>query len=126
MFQSTHPRGVRLAALLDAHTEWMSFNPRTREGCDLTNWLSAVQSGCFNPRTREGCDISVSALSPARSLFQSTHPRGVRLDEYASKSVIVKFQSTHPRGVRHVPATEKLRTLTRFNPRTREGCDSMT
>ena len=33
-----------------------SFNPRTREGCDI--WRSVVtgDQACFNPRTREGCD----------------------------------------------------------------------
>ena len=33
------------------------FNPRTREGCDVTQ-LFKVTSGLnhFNPRTREGCD----------------------------------------------------------------------
>ena len=33
MFQSTHPRGVRLRRLNDALVR-ASFNPRTREGCD--------------------------------------------------------------------------------------------
>ena len=34
----------------------MSFNPRTREGCDLTMILEQLWNWCFNPRTREGCD----------------------------------------------------------------------
>ena len=33
---------------------------------------------CFNPRTREGCDISYAGNDMLRCWFQSTHPRGVR------------------------------------------------
>ena len=34
----------------------MSFNPRTREGCDRYSAMVALGKPCFNPRTREGCD----------------------------------------------------------------------
>ena len=33
-FQSTHPRRVRLQDVFDGMTDFMNFNPRTREGCD--------------------------------------------------------------------------------------------
>ena len=33
------------------------------------------------------------------------------------------FQSTHPRGVRPFIQLIKLSSFSRFNPRTREGCD---
>ena len=33
-FQSTHPRGVRLIILCDVRQNFISFNPRTHEGCD--------------------------------------------------------------------------------------------
>ena len=32
------------------------FNPRTREGCDLTWSEPSGLETHFNPRTREGCD----------------------------------------------------------------------
>ena len=35
-----------------------------------------------------------------------------------------EFQSTHPRGVRQVPDCVEV-VQSRFNPRTREGCDSL-
>ena len=36
---------------------WAYFNPRTREGCDITHSIDvAALNGDFNPRTREGCD----------------------------------------------------------------------
>ena len=100
----------------------------------------------FNPRTREGCDLFGVQCIVVHFMFQSTHPRGVRhaltWNDYGDE----KFQSTHPRGVRldnnvqiywqepvsiHAPARGAtdcgmygLRRLNGFNPRTREGCDS--
>ena len=78
--------------------------------------------------------------------FQSTHPRGVRPSfNVGGTTTTLKFQSTHPRGVRpapngrnsmtvrvsiHAPAwgATNVRSLlayvsSRFNPRTRVGCD---
>ena len=41
-----------------------SFNPRTRKGCDSTNFNLFYFSYCFNPRTRKGCDpIAVLCLT---------------------------------------------------------------
>ena len=37
-----------------------SFNPRTREGCDIAPRITGVRRYCFNPRTREGCDHSAT------------------------------------------------------------------
>ena len=54
-FQSTHPCGVRLYKN-SRHSKRMSFNPRTRVGC---NNLTSVKIVSFE--------------------FQSTHPCGVRL-----------------------------------------------
>jgi len=76
----------------------LSFNPRTREGCDT--WTHSIQQvnravsihapvkgatlrlvreatrriKCFNPRTREGCDVSRCTTPPTMPRFQSTHP----------------------------------------------------
>jgi len=38
----------------------------------------------FNPRTREGCDIGRALYQAMPQEFQSTHPRGVRLDTTTS------------------------------------------
>ena len=99
----------------------------------------------FNPRTRVGCDLTITPYCLTYIPFQSTHPRGVRLARPTSCPMSRKFQSTHPRGVRlvedfndfriegvsiHAPAwgaTRKPRPRpsqqSRFNPRTRVGCD---
>ena len=55
VFQSTHPRGVRLHDVRP---------PAARD--------------YFNPRTHVGCDLASSVALIISSRFQSTHPRGVR------------------------------------------------
>ena len=79
VFQSTHPRGVRLL-IIGGMKSILCFNPRTRAGCDyygsvdyaegiefqsthprgvrLTILLAFDWHICFNPRTRAGCDGS--------------------------------------------------------------------
>ena len=120
MFQSTHPRGVRLR-----------FRLVSSPFC------------CFNPRTRVGCDV-IDDLAEDPVLFQSTHPRGVRLACVCGDRFFITvsihapawgatpmnyalsmhrvFQSTHPRGVR--PSVVDCNIgIHCFNPRTRVGCD---
>ena len=57
-FQSTHPRGVRPARHCSCCVEQMSFNPRTRVGCDISKAFDGAINPkmSFNPRTRVGCD----------------------------------------------------------------------
>ena len=98
----------------------------------------------FNPRTREGCDVTRYEKG-AQGIFQSTHPRRVRPRPCAgspekgqisihapAKGATIPafllmclprlFQSTHPRRVRRgLPGYYQRRSY--FNPRTREGCD---
>ena len=102
-FQSTHPRGVRLLALVSLRP-MQRFNPRTRVGCDLAAAFSSP------------CRKLVSIHAPAwgathyqrpgkegQTMFQSTHPRGVRPSTSSATRTTARFQSTHPRGVRHPP-----------------------
>ncbi len=78
VFQSTHPRGVRLHPVLGNHllgkvsihapaggaTDPVDasggpircFNPRTRGGCDGLPPYASHAVSSFNPRTRGGCD----------------------------------------------------------------------
>ena len=65
-------------------------------------------------------EISISkAIKPK---FQSTHPHGVRQRSACEMCYNILFQSTHPHGVRRGPIAAIL-TSSRFNPRTRMGCD---
>ena len=100
-----------------------SFNPRTREGCDVNTPLSSVppfsfqsthprgvrrglslpktcSAISFNPRTREGCDeLRDSAYEAIIGVSIHAPARGAtyspKLQQYEKV-----FQSTHPRGVR--------------------------
>ena len=74
-FQSTRPRGARPSHPRIALAKALRFNPRAREGRDLTQAsISGVLTG-FNPRAREGRDAdaesqiqrdAVSIHAPAR------------------------------------------------------------
>ena len=100
-FQSTLPRGERLACGCFRHLNKFNFNPRSREGSDpCEKEIRAVWS-YFNPRSREGSDESfrssiltlcwISIHAPARGATINVHQR-VRFSWY-------------------------------FNPRSREGSD---
>ena len=120
-FQSTHPRGVRLASdrnpsgwtdvsihaptwgatsALGVSLHPSGFNPRTHVGCDTSATRHALTAMCFNPRTHVGCDKMRGEFTRSELLFQSTHPRGVRRDRLDAYLKGMEFQSTHPRGVR--------------------------
>ena len=69
------------------------------------------------------------ATTPGRTIhavvkFQPTHPRGVRRLRQTSGNEVRRFQPTHPRGVRRSNCRERTPDP-HFNPRTREGCDSI-
>ena len=102
----------------------MSFNPRTRMGCDSTR--VPLQTGMlrFNPRTRRGCDNVEAAMYAIYSKFQSTHPQGVRRLKIAySPPAPSCFNPRTRRGCDQPPHLQRP-CQCRFNPRTRRGCDS--
>jgi hypothetical protein len=146
LFQSAHPRGVRLQRN-NPPSRRKSFNPRTRAGCDEDRRVYGGVKRSFNPRTRAGCDGWTQDEMRFPEEFQSAHPRGVRPLTQASAKSRVLFQSAHPRGVRRIvmwmiqssakfqsahPRGVRRRRRTRskarsgFNPRTRAGCDRST
>ena len=123
MFQSTHPRRVRLQGRLPGLQRLDCFNPRTHAGCDnIAEWTQKVHATFqsthprrvrpslrralplrpwrFNPRTHAGCDLRVSRFFMPSRVFQSTHPRRVR------------------RSAAAIPCS-----ICCFNPRTHAGCD---
>ena len=100
-FQSTLPRGERhVVSFVKASFSY--FNPRSREGSDIFNqrWLNIV---------------IISIHAPARG---ATH-------QIFSSQFFIQFQSTLPRGERLVcGCTDSFSS--NFNPRSREGSDSIT
>ena len=80
LFQSTHPRWVRKTSLSAMLASSVSIHaPALGAKNALTTVLATDIS--FNPRTRVGCEFRQCAIDQAALLFQSTHPRWVRTDE---------------------------------------------
>ena len=79
--------------------------------------------GNFNPRSREGSDLSYNMARYTRTGFQSTLPRGERPITSSISSLIDLFQSTLPRGERHHSRIRLSACTCNFNPRSREGSD---
>ena len=102
MFQSTHPQGVRRYAAEIALLAVLSFNPRTRRGCDRPEWAIGSHSGPF----------------------QSTHPQGVRQCSclFCRYKELVSIHA--PAGGATNTARASLYPQKCFNPRTRRGCDN--
>ena len=143
MFQSTHPRGVRLqeGIYLAPASQFQSTHPRgvRQKTVDLTKAEEEFQSTHprgVRPFIHVGSFVNgeVSIHAPTRGatriscfyrvndMFQSTHPRGVRPKMWLKYQKQLKFQSTHPRGVRLI-AEFTYGDAPSFNPRTHEGCD---
>ena len=55
-----------------------NFNPRSREGSDVTNNSNTAFLHYFNPRSREGSDDVEKVKGAQEELFQSTLPRRER------------------------------------------------
>ena len=120
VFQSTHPRGVRRlrSLLVNLPILFQSTHPR---GVRLLKRHLLQQLCCFNPRTHEGCDTFV--LDYKQIGFVSIHaPTRGATDNNLCSDELIKFQSTHPRGVRRFTILFSRNTQS-FNPRTHEGCD---
>ena len=101
----------------------VSFNPRTRVGCDMTEDSLGRIRGCFNPRTRVGCDMRLRVCSFWLVMFQSTHPRGVRRERKARKAHRCMVSIHAPAWGATLSRLRRRSFRTSFNPRTRVGCD---
>ena len=123
----------------------MSFNPRTRTGCDIQCLQDPVYDPCFNPRTRTGCDANasykrakakgVSIHAPARGATESLnrfrtiisvsiHAPARGATAFANHQFSKSWVSIHApaRGATHLRPWDLPQAI-RFNPRTRTGCD---
>ena len=102
VFQSTLPRGERLAQLVYLVDGVHYFNPRSREGSD-----TAGLHRMYHHRK-----------------FQSTLPRGERLETQKTSGSQSEISIHAPaRGATYSPHEIKERLQINFNPRSREGSD---
>ena len=122
------------------------FNPRTREGCDISV-VDAYDAGdmisihapvkgatfyqrsnhdlniYFNPRTREGCDVQEKIMDLIPFLISIHAPvKGATMatfdsEHYISISIHAPVKGATITSLVYFPANSY------FNPRTREGCD---
>ena len=86
-------------------------------------WLYVSPPRNFNPRSREGSDITHSPLSVRFPRFQSTLPRRERLAQF--QDVQRSYRDFNPRSRE---GSDQMRYCLRqkrenFNPRSREGSD---
>ncbi len=121
------------------------FNPRSREGSDVTPEEFGAKGDDFNPRSREGSDkinplifngrVVISIHAPAKGAtpcfhvpaqsyqFQSTLPRRERQDGTLSNTKITGISIHAPaKGATYI-ATKATNNPANFNPRSREGSD---
>ena len=122
LFQSTRPRGARLASCGIFCPSAFCFNPRARAGrdsYDATRRFSLYVSIHAPARGATG-NVVVAHVAV---VFQSTRPRGARPSFSVSVAPAIMFQSTRPRGARPASFSLILRLLLCFNPRARAGRD---
>ena len=105
-FQSTLPRRERHADTADkpALKQFQSTLPR-RERLELRG--SSVDCNGFNPRSREGSDLTVVDTESQKLVFQSTLPRRERHSRNPLCAIMTLFQSTLPRRERQLQLRSK-------------------
>jgi hypothetical protein len=121
-FQSTHPHGVRLFQTTSAHGHVQLSIHAPARGATSSSLRIISRVLSFNPRTRTGCDpgrkepepcIALSIHAPARGATNtpgrlrshtplSIHApaRGATKKSFGVFANNKRFQSTHPHGVR--------------------------
>ena len=100
----------------------LCFNPRSREGNDVTLSTKSRNPSSFNPRSREGNDDTSYRKAQGSWKFQSTFPRGERLPW---KRNSLRRCCFNPRSREGNDGSNLLRCHHSFcfNPRSREGND---
>ena len=73
----------------------VGFNPRAREGRDVTLRLNVTEWGGFNPRAREGRDSRYPEISFVMTCFTPRAREGRDLFDLPGRHAAL-FQSTRP------------------------------
>ena len=103
-FQSTRPRGAR-PTKCSLRIDVGGFNPRAHAGRDVLLQAATRSPTSFNPRAHAGRDPAGCACPCAWAPFQSTRPRGARLDQRAALARHADVSIHAPtRGATFVPA----------------------
>ena len=78
------------------HLEPPYFNPRSREGSDLSKWHRPRTPEYFNPRSREGSDQDLDRSTDMATNFNPRSREGSDTYRCVSWSIVSGFQSTLP------------------------------
>ena len=118
-FQSTRPRGARLAEPVTVQREAVSIHAPAGGATSCAN--NCVLLICFNPRARGGRDASSYCFSQIFR-FQSTRPRGARRSDRCNCRCRKVSIHAPAGGATHRDIETTARGC--FNPRARGGRDS--
>ncbi len=124
LFQSTLPRGERPYHAAD-FIYFLYFNPRSREGSDHGRTCKGGWRDYFNPRSREGSDSFPLIFRISHPISIHAPARGATTHQQIGKISVFIFQSTLPRGERPTWTLPAQSFRAYFNPRSREGSDSL-
>ena len=122
-FQSTRPRGARLAGGCRLLQLLPCFNPRARVGRDSRTLNNDHSWSSFQSTRPRGARPLRKRDAERERQFQSTRPRGARLWSTHAGSDATSFQSTRPRGARPLIIGSSPCLNSCFNPRARVGRD---
>ena len=123
IFQSTLPRGERHLRREIQRQFIHNFNPRSREGSDaFFHQFDCISMISIRAPARGATHSPIQGMLPY--LFQSALPRGERLFSVHTFCRYLSFQSALPRGERRIWLSA-LSRRNNFNPRSREGSDSV-
>ena len=120
VFQSTRPRGARPARIGVALAE-IPFQSTRPRGARRHGASRPPDSTRFNPRAREGRDCDHAFCGRVASVSIHAPARGAT-GHGLVEALVAEFQSTRPRGAR-LAILATVFSISRFNPRAREGRD---
>ena len=100
MFQSTHPHGVRLDLLNNWYQQQVVSIHAPARGATYPTSFLAPNFLSFNPRTRTGCDMECFHLLTKKNYVSIHAPARGATFFHTQRYKTYKFQSTHPHGVR--------------------------
>ncbi len=145
MFQSTRPRGARLAqpsavvppvsvsihaptrgatSEVIRHFSGLSgFNPRAHAGRDSVFNTASIFTMRFNPRAHAGRDFDFPVVGLTKAHVSIHAPTRGATTNWSGKRYPTTFQSTRPRGARLFDNVQYCNVLGGFNPRAHAGRD---
>ena len=125
LFQSTHPRGVRLIFSFTILILSIRFNPRTRVGCDLLynecyrdQDLVSIHAPAWGATSRRVPDAPQTVVSIHAPAWGAT-------GEQRRKTEVACCFNPRTRVGCDAKVFRTLETSISFNPRTRVGCDKL-